>query len=380
MSQTVAIVQRRMTHYRVPLFVRMTEELAKKGVRLRILHGDPTQAEASKNDSGSMPGAERLATRYLADERLCWQPFMHLVNDCSLVVVTQENKLVNNLWPIINPWRRQRLAFWGHGRNMQASRVNSLREQFKRWTTLRVDWWFAYTELSASFVEAVGYDSDRITVLNNSIDTSELMSLMGKARRTPRQALRASFGLQDAPIGVFVGSLHADKRVDFMLQAARRIRERLPGFQFVVAGSGPERAKVEQAASADGAIRYVGPVHGQRKADLLASADLVFNPGMVGLGILDSFVAGIPMITTDCGLHSPEIAYLQHGVNGWIAPDSLDAFASSVVELLSQTALMEILQQGAGQSASRYSIESMADRFCDGISRALSYPGPTSSA
>ncbi|MFY9509562.1 MAG: hypothetical protein WAQ05_01135, partial [Rubrivivax sp.] len=172
--RVVTVVQRRLTHYRVPLFEQMRQRLDADGIDFRLLHGEATAPEAAKHDAGHIAWAETLPTRYLLDGRLCWQPFMHRAAASDLVVVTQENKLLNNLLAIASPWRRPALAFWGHGRNMQAPQPDGARERFKRWTTNRVDWWFAYTALSADFVRNDGFPAARITVLDNSIDTGEL--------------------------------------------------------------------------------------------------------------------------------------------------------------------------------------------------------------
>ena len=155
--KTVAIVQRRMTHYRLPLFERMRAELLARGIRLRVLHGEPTLAEASKDDRGTLDWAEHLPTRYFAGGRILWQPFMGRVHDADLVILPQENKHLHNLPALFNPWRHRRLAFWGHGRNMQSDNPDSLLERLKRHSVCRVDWWFAYTEISAACVRDAGF-------------------------------------------------------------------------------------------------------------------------------------------------------------------------------------------------------------------------------
>ena len=115
----------------------------------------------------------------------------------------------------------------------------------------------------------------------------------------------------------------------------------------------------------------MGGVRGERKAQLLAAADLMLNPGLVGLGILDAFVAGLPMLTTDCGLHSPEIAYLQSGDNGLMTTDDMAKFVDAVVSLLQDPAMAQRLQAGALRAGELYSIEHMSDRFCAGIQDCL---------
>lgn len=372
MPRSVCIVQRRLTHYRLPLFERMRSTLQAQGVTLRLLHGVPTTSERSKNDDGQLPWAEPLATQYWLEDRVCWQPFTQLTAGSDLVIVSQENKLVSNLLALAQPWRTGQLAFWGHGRNMQSDRPNGALERFKRWTSTRVDWWFAYTELSARFVRDDGFPAGRITVLNNSIDTADLRAAVERARQSPRETLRAGLGLPPVgPLGVFVGSLYADKRIPWLLRAAEAIQARVPGFQLAIAGEGPDKALVDAAAASVPHVHALGGVRGERKAQLLAASELMLNPGLVGLGILDAFVAGLPILTTDCGLHSPEIAYLQSGDNGLMTADDLAAFVAAVVQLLQNPAMAQHLQAGARRAGALYSIEQMSDRFCAGIQACL---------
>lgn len=371
MTHVVSIVQRRMTHYRVPLFERLRTALRERDVTLRVLHGEPTAAERTKDDSGTLPWAERLPTQYFAGGNICWQPFAGRCRGSDLVVVTQENKLVSNLWPLLDPWRPYRFAFWGHGANLQAEDANSLAERFKRRTTRRVDWWFAYTELSAELVRQCGFDPGRITVLNNSIDTDELRASVAAARLQPPEALRRSFGLGPGPLAVFIGSLYEDKRIDWLLHAAAALRQRIPGFQLAIAGAGPLAPQVKEAAARGEAVVYVGAVRGNRKGELLSITDVMLNPGLVGLGILDAFIAGIPLVTTDCGKHSPEIAYLQHGSNGLFVANDPGAFIEASHRVLIDAALRESLARGAQVSSELYSLDRMATRFTEGICSAL---------
>ena len=369
--KTVAIVQRRMTHYRVPLFELLRTDLSKRGIGLQLLHGEPTVAEMSKGDRGALDWAERLPTRYFAGGRILWQPFMDRVHDADLVVVPQENKHLHNLPALFNPWRHQRLAFWGHGRNLQSGSPGSLFERFKRSSICRVDWWFAYTEISAACVRAAGYPAGRITVLNNSIDTSALRHSLAAIPQAPRGRHKARLGLGEGPVGTFIGSLYPDKRIDFLLDAAEHLRTLLPGFQLAIAGAGPQVDLVRDAASRHRHVVYLGPMHGAQKAELLAASDLILNPGLVGLGILDSLVAGVPMVTTDCGIHSPEIAYLESGRNGVMTRDDMEDYVKACQLILRDERTLAALQQGAAASALNYSIESMSMNFCRGIEMAL---------
>lgn len=363
----VIIVQRRMTHYRLPLFERLRELLADKTIPLVVLAGKAHETELSKNDSGNLSWAIDLPTRYFLGGRLCWQPFGQYVRPGDLVIVTQENRLLYNLW-LLRPWRAYAVAFWGHGRNFQSKGGGHWRERFKRWITNKVDWWFCYTELSRDAVLAAGFPAARITVLNNAIDTAELEQLRRDVTSNEVDGLRRSLGLGSGPIGVFLGSLTAEKRLPFLFEACLRIRQTITGFQLVVIGDGPMREEVSGfAGNHPDWVRYVGGRQGRDKVLHALLGDVLLMPGMVGLVVLDAFVLGLPIITTDCGIHSPEIAYLEHGVNGLVTEDTPTAFAQVVGDVVTDRRRLESLRASAHSSAGRYSIQAMADRFAKGI-------------
>ncbi len=371
--QSVCIVQRRLTHYRVPLFETLREVLAERSIRLELLVGRGTPAEEKKLDAGKLSWAKAIPTHYLAGGRLCWQPIHRHLGGANLVIVTQENKLLQNHLLLLAP-RRFKLAFWGHGANLQSDNPNGFKECFKRWTTNRVDWWFAYTQMSADLVVAAGFPGSRVTVLNNAVDTSELQRQRQSITPEETQALRESLGFGAGPVGVYVGSLYADKRLDFLFLAAEAIRNEVPDFHLLIVGEGPERDRVQAWCAVNPWARWVGARFDREKAAYVSVAQVMLNPGLVGLGILDAFVCGVPMLTTDCGIHSPEIAYLENGVNGVMTADDPDAYVEACVRLLREPKALDVLRAGCAASAREYTVENMAHRFAEGIVHSLKAP------
>jgi len=367
----VVIIQRRLTHYRVPFFLNLRTSLKRANVNLRLLQGNGSEAEACKNDAGQIEWAEPLSTTYLAGGRLCWQPFARQVAGSALVIITQENAmLANHLALLRKP--APRLAFWGHGANLQGS-GRSFREIYKRWSTRRVDWYFAYTKLSADLVAASGFPRARITQLDNAIDMESLKGDLAAIHDADLARLRIEFGLNEGPVGLFLGSLYPHKRLDFLFAAAARLRAGINGFQLLVVGDGPMRGKVESVAAKHPWIRFAGARKGREKAGALKLASIIMNPGLVGLGILDGFAAGVPMITTDCGLHSPEIAYLASD-NGVMTPDDMDSYVAACARVLIDGTEHARLAAGCRTAAERYTLSNMVENFTRGVLQALEYP------
>ena len=350
------------------MFERLRERLRKDAVRLSLVHGVGTPAELKKQDGGYIEWAQILPTYYLLHHKLCWQPFANRTQNSDLTIITQENALLaNHLALFLKPSRR--LAFWGHGANFQ-KKIPSISEQYKRFTTLQVDWYFAYTEISRKLIEKTGFPPDRITQLDNAIDTGTLRRQIEKFSEHELAKFKNEKGINSASIGLYLGSLYSQKRIDFLIESARRIKEKQTDFQMLLVGDGPDREIVASFADGHDWVHYLGPLEGEQKAMVLRLATIILNPGLVGLGILDSFLAEAPLVTTDCKVHSPEIAYL-NDTNGVMTEDNVDAYVEACCNLLRNETARQLLIAGCRSSARRYTLDNMVENFAKGILRAL---------
>jgi L-malate glycosyltransferase len=370
MSRTVVFAQRHLVHFRVPFYEKLRQALAEDDVQVRVLVGDPTAQEAAKTDAGSLTWAEHRPTRYPLNGMLCWMPVNADPGQGGLLVLAQENRLVLNHWELLRP-RKHRVAFWGHGRNMQSTVPDGLRERFKYWTTQRADWYFAYTDVSYRTLRAIGYPADRITVVNNAIDTQQMIADRESIGADELGALRESMGLNGHRVGMFLGSLYAQKGLNFGFEAALAIRRRVPDFHWLVMGNGPDGGKVEAMSQEHPWVHWVGARMGREKALYAGLCDVLMIPSAIGLVALDSFALGKPIVATHQNNHGPEIAYLENGVDCVMTERTVDAYADAVVKLLTQPERLCDMQRRCLLKASAYSIEAMVDNMRRGVLAAL---------
>ena len=366
----VAFVLRRLPEYRVPLFRVLRTLLEADGVKLRVLHGEPNAREASADDEGRLDWAERLKTRYLWRQRLCWQPFAGRVRKAQLVVIQQQDEPGYNLWSLL-PGRPKRFALWGRGIDEPSSDVAPANQRFTRALADRALWWFTNTEAGSEFLRRQGFTRERITFLENTIDTVALAELLQTVTTAQIDIGRRRLGLKAARVALFMGALREDKRLPFLLQAAEQVLARVPGFRLLIAGDGPLRSYVEEAAQSRPWLRYLGHQARFEKALVLRQCELMLAPGGVGVGILDAFTAGVPLVTTNCPGHGPEIAYLRSGENGLMTENSVEAYVRAVVALLQYEDERRRLGLNGQHVAAHYTIENMAQRFRKGIHAAL---------
>ena len=186
--------------------------------------------------------------------------------------------------------------------------------------------------------------------------------------------LRERHSLGDGPVGLFLGSLVEDKRLDFLFEAAARVAAAKPDFRLLIVGDGPLRARVLDAAHRNSWIRYLGRIDEvDERAKVLVASDVLLMPGLVGLVALDSLAAAVPLVTTAVDFHSPEIEYIRNGTNGVILPDPNDeaAYASTILEIIEDRGFREELARGCRESRGEYTLAGMVGRFAEGVHRAL---------
>lgn len=376
-TPSVLIVQTIVPDFRQPLFREMEASLADAGVRLRVAHGMEPGPGAHRPTRLAAPLGLTLRNRWLFGRRVLLQPVGAAIRAADLVVIEHANRHLPTIVRTLASGRRRPLvAFWGHGRNRQAANPTAWTERLKATTVRWADWWFAYTDGSVRHLEELGVARNRITVVPNTIDTRSLADAVRTCSTDERAAWRKRNGIPpDATLGLFCGSLYREKDLPMLLNAAAQVRAEVERFHLVIGGDGPERPQVEAAARAAPWIHYVGPLAGQDKATAFRDAEVLLNPGLVGLAIVDGFAAGLPFLTTHRDVHSPEIEYLEDDVNGRCTAASADAFARAVVALLRDDETRARLAAGARASADRVALPDSARRFTDGIVACLRQGG-----
>ena len=375
--QRVAIIQRVLPHYRIQFFEELHQRLAANGVALTVYYGREYPGTVPKTTPVSAAWGKEICNRYwsVAGREIVWQRVPPEVWEADMTIVEQAIRFpLNFRLQTRRLYGAQKLAFWGHGRNYQAHNARGLTEAIKRMLIRGVDWWFAYTDLSARAVAAAGFPRERITIVNNTIDSEGLRAAM--ARVTPAQIewVRVQQGLIGTAVGLYCGGMYPDKRLPFLIDAIKRIKARVPDFEMIFIGDGPDAHLAKHAAESLPWVRYLGPLYDDARAVYLCMAKIMLMPGLVGLAVIDAFVADTPLATTAIDFHSPEIAYLKHGVNGLISADEIDHYADMVVNYFADSTSAEILISGCRQAAAELTLTTMVANFSQGVMACLARP------
>lgn len=367
----VCIIQRVLPHYRIKFFMELREKLIKNDVDLKVIYGQEKPGDVPKTKDVDFEWCRKIQNKYISvlGKELVWQPCLDEVKGADLVIIEQSNRLIVN-YLLLGLKRKYRVAFWGHGRNLQGNE-NSLLERFKKSISTRVDWWFAYTSISRDILISDRFSPDKITLVNNAIDSSELQDIKKDISKTEIDDCRKSLGIETDNVGIYCGGMYPIKNIPFLLECCFRIKKEIPDFEIIFIGGGPDSSLVIEAASSCKWIHYVGEKFGKARVIYFLLSKLQLMPGAVGLAVVDSFVLGVPLFTSDIKGHGPEIAYLDDNVNGVISKNTIENYSASVIRFLSDKNMQKTLKTGCEYKALEITLDNMVERFTGGVLKVL---------
>jgi len=360
----------------MPFYELLRARLSKSDIKLVLVYGSPSEIESLKQDNIEITWANHIKNRSIkiGRYRLYWQPCLPYLQGADLVIVEQASRLILNYVLFAGQALGiKKLCFWGHGKNFQGHNASELGEGIKYYMSRHVHWWFAYNDLSSRIIRSLGYPQERITSVQNAIDTRSLVKAQQNITAEQLLHIKAGLGIKGDNICIYTGGMYPEKRLDFLLEACEKIKDTIPDFEMIFIGAGPEDKKVKEAAQKHAWIHYVGPKFDEEKVPYFMLSKLFLMPGLVGLTILDAFALETPLVTTNIPYHSPEIGYLINGVNGVMVRESDDpaVYAAQVANLLKDDKARERLVSGCKVAREKYTIEDMARNFACGVLEAL---------
>jgi glycosyltransferase involved in cell wall biosynthesis len=194
-----------------------------------------------------------------------------------------------------------------------------------RWAMARAAGLIAVSAGLRDAMARLGAQPERIAVLRNGVD-------LALFRPADREQARRELGLE-GPTLIAVGHLIARKRHHLAIEALAR----LPDWQFLIVGEGPERPALEQQAARLGVaerVRFLGARPHAALPALYSAADVSIlassREGWANV-LLESMACGTPVVASNIP-GNPEV--VQNEAAGRIVADNTAAaFAAAVLSI-----------------------------------------------
>ena len=276
--------------------------------------------------------------------------------------------------------RPRRIVCAAHGRELLFNPatgypgLGAAYDRLRRALLHQVDAFVPVSHYTAGLLHERGIPSDRTHVVPNGTDPDCF-------RPHDDTPLRQRLGLTDRSLLLTVGRLVHRKGIDTVLRALPTIIQTCPDVAYVIAGTGPDRARLERLATRLGIrerVRFVGDIDHNRLPLYYSAADLFVMPARqdpldvegFGLVFLEANACGTPVIGA-CTGGIPDA--IQDGETGLlIPPDAPDALAEATLHVLTDPELAETLgRQGRHRAVHEASWDHIADHLYDLLVREM---------
>jgi glycosyltransferase involved in cell wall biosynthesis len=323
----VAVIKNMMAPYTTPLFAALA---ARPEIDLCVFYEVPMESNRRWRPETDLPYRHLvLQSRSISLSRVQDEAFVHLprhplrqLRDFDpRVVIASGSGVWSSPADIAALVGRRRggwafVPWWESFRRPDPALPRYLLEPWVRYFMRAGDAWIASGTRSAADLVALGADAARVVVSPNVSRPPE---------RRRRSAARPD---GHPPSYLFVGTLSERKGIDVLLDAFRDV----PAGTLTIAGDGPLRPLVEQAAAEDRRVQYVGHLDWNGLDELYARHDVLVVPSRYdvwGLVINEACEHGLLVVATDQVGAADDL--VQVGVNGLIvAPESSPGLSESM--------------------------------------------------
>ncbi len=138
----------------------------------------------------------------------------------------------------------------------------------------------------------------------------------------------------------------------------------------IIFGKGAEESRLRKMAADLNNVSFHRHDDYQLARALRVSSAVVI-PGYVGLAVTHAFAHGVPVLTRLGQMHSPEVEYVEDGVNGLMLPDEVEAFFSALDTFVDDLELQKRLSAAAIETAKMLEISYMVNTFREFVQSSL---------
>jgi glycosyltransferase involved in cell wall biosynthesis len=194
---------------------------------------------------------------------------------------------------------RRRLVLWLESTARDARQPGWLKTNLKRLFVRQADAIAAAGKATVEYVKGLGASEERIFLAPMSTDTRFFAR---EAAKVHRDEVKQALGYPPRLI-LYSGRLDAKKGVFVLLEAFARIQQEMPEAGLLIAGHGPERAKMEDFCRRGGLrhVYFLGARQYRQMPAVYALADVLALPTFSdtwGMVINEAFACGVPAVVS----------------------------------------------------------------------------------
>ena len=355
MTHRIGILQPEVPHYRTEFFEKLGEQC--ETMDLFVYNS----LEKTRKEGFCVNGNDNENVNYLGNwdvhNVLLYNPLPLLNKRYDTLVLMLHFAHLTTWLLLLTKWiHRKKIILWGQGISVKRYLKESKKPDWKlKWQIALADGAWIYEEPEARQWKTI-FPSKPIVALNNTLSGVEEMVRTAKLYDTERgsydtlryetrsyeteqssyengvslpftvyclQEIKRKWGITEEVVLIFCARFENNyRRVDLLVETMERLD---PGkYGFIIIGDGKNKPDFTKYKN----VHDFGAVYNNEiKRELFAAADIYFQPGWVGLSIVEAMAYGKPVFTFRRSaetLQCVEYCYIKEKENGLIFDDMED--------------------------------------------------------
>jgi len=307
----ICIITNYGSHYRQPIY-----KMLDSAFDCTFSFGNECEGSIKKMDYSQLSNVEEHSTKRFGPflyqkgiSRYCRENY-------DAIIATG---VINDIgvWQLLIAARihRKKVYLWTHG---WYGREGFFKKCVKRVFFGLASGVLTYGNYARNLMIENGYSPDKVTTIYNALDYDTQLSYRKKIVST---GLYANHFSNNNPNIIYMGRLHARKKLDMILQVAKKASDAGHPFNVTFIGGGSSESDLQSLSESlelNDLVWFYGPCYEEKLlSELIYDADVCVSPGDVGLTSIHCLMYGCPIITHDNFTRQmPEFEAIKDGVTG----------------------------------------------------------------
>lgn len=349
--RSIVHLQPIIPHYREEIF-----NLLSKRVHQDIYIYENVKDAQKSSFNISKTKFKQISAKIFRGGVLIYNPLTLINSNCDVLVLMLNFTHIST-WVLLLTkfFHRKKIILWGQGISVRRYLKEERKPDWKlKWMIALADGLWFYMDKEKEQWQRLFPNKPMVALHNTLTGVDEMVMYKSELSK---EDLKKKYGIHEDIVFIFCARFTANRRIDLLLESLKRLDAKKYGFVIIGAGASKPDFSTFKNVHDFGAV-YDTAI----KRELFALADIYFQPGWVGLSIVEAMAYGKPIFTFERSvetLQCVEYSYIKNGENGLIFKDIDDCLHK--INSLSADDIKRMGDKSRDDVAKHLTIEQMVD-------------------
>ena len=380
----VAISQRIIPHYRVPVF---SELSSRENIDLTVFYGKGltkgSQVNANKINGFKSVKLFTIMLNYKgvygSSQLRVWHPFLTfrlLFGNYDVIIVEPSTNFYNNIFTFIYSKIFRKKFIWHESGSVPKEQRPKFRKMIDPILSIFIKGANAYLTYTSYADESLKRDFntsvEKIFRAQNTVDTSniddEIETFLPEVDSKKKELELKGFN-----VALYIGGIEQRKKIENLIKAVTHLNNSGIPSKALIVGDGPDKEMLlNKLTTEDKANTVFAGKHIEDATLYVLLSDVVVLPSSGGLSVMTAFACSKPFVGSEEIEHGGIKDYVEEGVNGYLVKENnIEDLVLKLKKVFSDPEHYSVLSKNAYKTSKEITIGTMVNGYENAVKYTL---------